>query len=166
MVRRKKLNKREKILARHAAIRLLSAMHDDDDVIQALCQEFTIQESLSKRIVAEAWREIISADDGLDLGKKKGFIFMATREHFRRCLEKDNLPQATNCLRLMARLWGLDRVRDEDLIPQPDAETDEFSGRSAEELRYFAENGHWPSDKRVSKRDTAKTTVDPLAGIH
>lgn len=151
-------------MARHAAIRLLASMREDDEVIAALTLEFGIQHAIAKRVVADAWNEICTADDGLDVAKKKGFIFMATREHHRRCLEKGDLAQATATLRLMARLWNLDQHPKEgpDLGAPP---RDEFSERSAADLKYYAEHGFWPEDKRPAKKAPG-APKDPLAGLH
>lgn len=164
--KKKKLTRHEAIMTRHAAIRLLASMHEDDEVIAAISNEFGIQHSLAKRVVADAWNEICTADDGLDVAKKKGFIFMATREHHRRCLEKGDLAQGTATLRLMARLWNLDQhPKDAHQDLGALAPKDEFTDRSAADLKYYADHGHWPEDKRPPKKDQA-VPKDPLAGLH
>jgi hypothetical protein len=59
---RKRLPVREHTLARYAAIRLLSQLNEDSEVIAAIAREWNIRDALARAIVQEAWDEITSAD--------------------------------------------------------------------------------------------------------
>jgi hypothetical protein len=157
-------SEKQRVLARYMAIRLLSQLVDDWEVIEALERQFNVSDTVAKTLVREAWAEIVSADDGLDLRRRKGIMFMAAREHFRRCNEKGDLAQATASLRLIARIWGLDKPQEErDQLPSEQTK-DEFSGRSASELRYYEQHGCWPADALPPPK--GNKPQDPLAGLH
>jgi hypothetical protein len=163
--RKKKMSKREQLLARHVAIRLLASMAEDDEVIEALVKQYNIQDALAKRIVVSAWDEIISADDGMVTSQKKGLLLMATREHYRRCLEAKDLAQGTASLRLLARLFGVDKSDPTSIDPSQPAK-DEFAGRSPADLRFYAQNGHFPEEARAPQAKKSTKTEDPLSGLH
>jgi hypothetical protein len=166
---RKRLPVREHTLARYAAIRLLAQLNEDSEVIAAIAREWNIRDALAKAIVQEAWDEITSADDGLDMAKKKGLLFMTARELFRQCTEQKDFAQANSSLRTIAKIWGLDRQlpekRDkvEGGAAKPETK-DEFNGRSSKDLRFYSEHGCFPEEYREPKRGGGKP--DPLDGLH
>lgn len=161
---KKNLAKRERVLAKYAALRLLAGMAEDVEVIAAISKEFGCCASAAKAVVAEAWSEIMSADDGVDVQQKKGLMVMASREHYRRCMEKGDTAQGTASLRLLARIWGLEKQPETNPLDEP-KKKGEYDGRSPEELRHYAKHGSWPEEQRPVKK-APEAPRDPLAGLH
>jgi len=161
----KQLSGRRRLLAKYAAQRLLATLAEDSEVIEALVQEFNCPVSVAEAVVAEAWREIIQADDGYSESEKKGIMLSITREFYRRTLEEKAYAPALGAIRHMSRLFGVDRAREErDKVPDGSGTVDEFSGRSAGDLRFYADHGCFPEEHKAPKKRPGKH--DPLAGLH
>lgn len=154
------LNRAERLQAHAICVQLLSQLRPEGDIKKVIRAQYQCSIPAAQSLLNSAIRTIRSTNRA-HADEKRQELEAAYRALYVRGWDTGKLQVCVQALKQMAELLGIEapqQLEVRQMVPERFGE-----GRSEEDLRHYAEHGHWPEESGAQILPTGKP--DPLAAL-